>query len=1150
VKGPDGSANASTIEMDAGRDIVIASDIHHIGGDPVGQWDEVVVNWEAKAKQDVDNGNADIPANQSGTNSGTNPDGSAVITSDGATIAGNNVFITARLLNLNGKVQSGKPDRDLFLDDGLNDDMDNHRNAYLISGNTDTLLLNTSNSNIEAEYNPVTDRIEMDTVSVEGGYMQLTGNIISTATGTLNVMDGFGDIDITNETDRAIDLRTIDTGKDRLSKVDGSDTLVFDHDDALADTVTRTNGSWITDNFENGQRISVVGSLLNDGEYRVSDVSDKVLTLVSTEVLTDESAGVASVEVRGHGNGIEGTLVITDTAKLVGGSTPLTTTWTHVGNDIQISDNNGRSDVIANARGAVYEPLDDQRYGWSTGNTSSTTIIEKWVSRSVWGFNWLIADPPDPPLETEVIPGLPTKPLIPEGFTSNTYVAVVDPTANIDGYSYQWDSNFSTTVTKVNKTTSHGWWIFSYQEHTLTKTTKSGGNEFHDHTVKADYDVNINFIGNKTGTVDVTSLNDINIDGPIRNLSGTTTLTSTQGSINQLSNTAALQSENIVLDSLQADLGSGFDPIRTDLQGGAISADAAGDIHIVEVNGDLAVDQISSGGDVSLEADSISSWDAGASIEANSITLTAHAGSIGSATQALQVDMGSAGGDTFGDAGDTFNASAMHDIHLREIDGDLRLEKVTSTLGDVDISVSSGNLLDVNEAGTADLRAIEQLRSLWIDMNLTGAGASAAAAQNVDAFESMKTRDYHIYWSYRNQQADPSRFDPDFQVQLSDAERDYYLNEKGWSVDAVNALQDKRTDEYHALHDDYGSLGDTYNETYAYTVTAEEYAGLTAGFAWTESQLANSISAGVFREKTDTELQIEDPNIVANNVTLNVSGGVGIISGQFTIDLSKGISDLSGEEKLMLAAAETDDMVFRNAALEVIDPRDPDAVADTLTITLHDDLDVEADEAITIDAGSHVYLGAEQDINVNTIDAGTDIRIKGGSGIYTIVADGHINVTGDNVVLEAAGADIGRSGEALELDLRAAGKLTARAADGVYLSQQNGVLGIDTIYSRLGIVELSGNSLVDANDDELWNIKTDLLTVTDTGSVGEPGDALDIDLPNDTGLLNVAASGDIYINEVAGNMNVERVLSTGGNVTLRAASSILDADFDASGLPS
>jgi hypothetical protein len=70
----------------------------------------------------------------------------------------------------------------------------------------------------------------------------------------------------------------------------------------------------------------------------------------------------------------------------------------------------------------------------------------------------------------------------------------------------------------------------------------------------------------------------------------------------------------------------------------------------------------------------------------------------------------------------------------------------------------------------------------------------------------MKEREYHGYWRYRNMQEDPSEFDPGFEVTVSADERAYYIDTLGWTEEAVDGLELKRTEEYRNLHKTYGVL--------------------------------------------------------------------------------------------------------------------------------------------------------------------------------------------------------------------------------------------------------------------------------------------------------------------------------------------------------
>jgi len=65
------------------------------------------------------------------------------------------------------------------------------------------------------------------------------------------------------------------------------ETLVFN---AAARTITRTVGNWKTDGFVDSDRITVSGTVNNDGTYAVASASAKTLTLKAGTVLTNETA--------------------------------------------------------------------------------------------------------------------------------------------------------------------------------------------------------------------------------------------------------------------------------------------------------------------------------------------------------------------------------------------------------------------------------------------------------------------------------------------------------------------------------------------------------------------------------------------------------------------------------------------------------------------------------------------------------------------------------------------------------------------------------------------------------------------------------------------------------------------------------------------
>ena len=1020
--------SAKTIDIDSGRDFVLSSDsYYHAGGDPSGAQDSVQV-------------------------------------------AGNNIFISARYLNLNGTLQSGRPELSVTLTSDMDADIAAFSAGWNGSQSTRYLtLVSDEGNNIETRYDAETDQIIIDSVAVEGGYMMLSGHILNTnEDASLKVMDGYGDISIENDTSYDIVLNQIDTG----------------------------------------------------------------------------------------GEGIEGVIKIIDTASDSDEDQMKVTVYTRIGDEIAVEVDG----VVANSStGRVlengYQPLEDQRYVYLTGYDQSKLIAKEYITESFWGIDWLVADPGQQPDNTWVVAegahvGLPNGNYIEwntdtgdwqdTGAETNDYTRTIEVQSGDETYIYSY-----------SYTTTHGWWIFSTTKYHTVSIWGQIDRVFDEVSVKADYAIDIEFIGNDTGSVSVISDQDVYINGSIINSRGTTSISS-EGAIIVSSEAAVLEGTNISMDAATG-IGSSDSPLRTDLQDGVLNATTtSGDVYIEEIDGGLVVGTIStSSGDVVLTADGdITAADDTSLITGDSISLTAAHGTLGSASRALRIDSGSAN-DPDGGQVDRFNAWALDDVYLEEVSGDLHVESITSKRGDVEITLNSGDILDFNDNDTDDERTIAELSTLWDDMMLTGSAAEQAMQANVAAYEGLKIREYKSYWSYRNQQDDPSVYDADFQVTLSDEARDYYSDVLGWDDAAIEALELKRTDEYHSLHTTWGALGDTYDPDYSYTlaVGSDEYNELTEGYAWTESELSNTISASTFRTKTDTETKIEAANITAENIRLYVTGGVGAITGSVDIDLTNGISDLTDEEKVMMAAAESDDMIFLNADGEEIDPLDTEATAVTLRIILHGDVDVEASGGVSITATDHIYLGSEHDIQAESIVAGGEARIKVGGSIVNYTNDGSTNIFGAGLILEAGDGHIGTADALFQVEMPEGTTLSARAMGDILLSATLGDLAIDTIYSEQGSasLEAEAGSILDGVDNGLWNIQVaGELNLAAFADIGSAGNALDADL-YETGVYNATAGGEIFLAETAGDMLVGQIVA-GGDADLTAAVSILDAGGEANGL--
>jgi len=377
-----------------------------------------------------------------------------------------------------------------------------------------------------------------------------------------------------------------------------------------------------------------------------------------------------------------------------------------------------------------------------------------------------------------------------------------------------------------------------------------------------------------------------------------------------------------------------------------------------------------------------------------------------------------------------------------------------------------------------------------------------------------------------------------------------------------------------------------------------EIEALRRGSAWTEDQLRYAIGGGWLKETADTETRIESPNAAGKDITLVASGSVGVEMEEVRIDLSGGLLDLTDDQKVALASSERSDLMIidadedtitfrsvhnletgdevifpgswnlndmggveegRSYYARVIDPltialatsRD-DALLGTqqvnftrseVRIASHEDVDVEAAGVVAVLAGESVYLGSETDLRLHEVHAGGKVRIKGGGAIRNAAASGVINVRGADTILEAAGGPIGEPGNPVTVDLWAGSHLTARSESSVDLEAPSGDLRIDTIYAGNDVALTSSGAVLDAFDTDLKNISAENLGITAGGDIGAGDNFLETDLAPD-GLVRADATGDIFLNEVVGDMNVDRVVSNSGDAHLTAEVSILGRPGD------
>lgn len=982
----------------------------------------------------------------------------------GTTIAGNNVFISAEKLNINGVIQSGMPDYNIVIDSTIADAAKNAPNGAWIK-----IPQTVDGVALQDAFLPKVrwdgTQLELSNLKVEGGYMQLYGDIFSTGNGVLKVMDGYGRISVDNTSAYNLKTNQLDTGPGVAGHIKITDTS----------TKTGPNGtSLVTDFYRmNGQTavVSNAANTLNNDAY-------------------GEATGV---------------------------------------------------------RTAVYNPQADRRYFWVTGTTNTVKNTEEFWQTvdgntlGTWDSQSFVTGVEDSTPRTQA-----------SWLASDARVVdyALDYTKTIAPKSYSETLNASFLGFNW-KTVIHNW---------TEKSTFVN-------SIRASETIKIQFIGNDVGALNVSSANsNLNLAGAVRNLSGITALTAKDITS---ADTVVVSSKTLNMSATAGSIGraaltnEASSYIKTDLQAdGTLSANATGSIALWEQDGAIAIQAAHAGGIVNVKADGdLINVATGVAVSGSSVRLTSNNGAINGAIgsgSTMLVDTTSLTGN--------LSVFAAKKIDITESAGNLRLDSVTSIGGDVNLRTINGSIIDDNSVSKVDVETKASLLAVADRAGLLGTSAEASEANTVRGYNQAKQQEYDSYWKMRNVHKNSDglyiadAYTASFTYQLSAADVTELKTNQNWTDTQVSQFEARQTTAYHKANQTFGAQ--VFNATFAYDVQSQDvatYQFIIAGSTWTESEITNRIAAGIFKDTADTEVLIENANVVGHNITLTANaGGIGIEKNSKTISFANA-DNWTDEERLALVVADRKDVVI-------------DYDQQTITIRQKDDIDITLQNAgqLVATAGSDIYIGSEADIHVKqvTTSLSDDVRIKSGGALINVAANGAAAVTGHDVTIEAGGGNLGSS--ATPFLINAAGTLTARARGDMYVNNTVGDMRLEQVYAtNLAKLTSVGAIVEDPNNhNRLTDIQASQIWLTAATTIGE-ADAtglkyLDIgsdklgwiDMSATNGIyvyspssfLNLrtvnASNGEININAVANSVGITGDLTAKNNVTLNAGEAIL---FEANG---
>ncbi len=1030
--------------------------------------------------------------------------------------ANGNIFISARYLNINSKIQSGYSDVKIHIPENYK--------LYYMSGETKVYV--TSKDQLPTDRSVIVhvegdglsdegaklltfdfdaDSFLVNDVETGGGHISLVGTILNTTADTskakLEARDGYGNITIVNDSAKDLQLQGLSTGSGAKGVIEITD---LDYGTGkITRKTTYTRG-------EDGQIQAVV-----------EEYNDGTATGKSSTTIYDGAATYNPDTAGGKGLWYN---------YQTGKQTSYTATYKFDGSKFDWWGINNRDPSVEEME-QQGEKISDTTQGKTTALNGGAFISNAWQNGTI---------------QTNT-----------DDYKVSTNTSTMDK--QVVGFYKEAYRPF--------------WTLWLTKKYNYTLVEKKTDLQVTQSSIKADNPIGISFTGSADGgVINVTNTRDTNIriNGLVQNGEGSMTLTAgaENGSIIQESPKGFIYTRDLTLVS-GGNAGKEGAAIVTNAQNlTATSKNGQVAVSVEENVGDaVTVGNISAKTIASIASDGSIRQKEGTAISARRIELMADDAIYGQETDtghtALITELtdpdDTDGTDFYYRTDDAYGlyARANGDIYIRNTQyekdgalagGDMYIDSVISGKGNVALE-TEGSFLDANFTDQVNQSAADKLLH-W---------AKEAVLEKSDAtIEKQKAQMQATVEGKYNQYLSLKSHVKDGTYVLDDATR-AMLVEAGYDDKAIAKYCEDQQVRYNQLlnewHVDtwteedvtnyvnsldsnlFGNADLTVDDLAADKfLSQQEKANCLVNSAKSAEQLLITFVPGGIKEGiTDTRLTVKTtPNVSGAQVSLSAEGkkndGV-IVSGSGSIGqkLTDQVIDISTEEKiknltaaelLMLSSAERGDFSYDEKEGKVTVSFVNAITADTRETTDESGSVTGGTISANANAGA-IYLDSNGAFHKGSSFYSSDeLRLKTSGDLAGITAGVG---AGKNLVLESADGGIS------DVTIRGEGILTARAKDGVSVSKEDGDLIIYTVYAS------DGDVTIDMKD------KGSLYSVSGIDSGVEEGD-VQIGTP----FLNVEGR-NIYI------FNAQNVKGITDPVTknpstsmgLKATGTVIDVDPDA-----
>ena len=1101
----------------------------------------------------------------------------------GNMIVGENIYINASDININGYMQSGYADYYVTVDDGIAAKINNIKNSYKGGSLSDAVVTTGTKYRVvtgknvwdeatksykrqlDVYYNPATGKLVVPDVDVNGGKIYLTGRISSTGGGTIKALDGAYNVAVTNNTANTLQLGRLvsnksdglisitDTGRGKLTEITRSSAKEY----AISD-INKLHGKEVSTseyNPQTGLRYNwTTGQTVSTSKTYQNTVKAGLWGLVET--MDDTKL----TEFEQHNKPIkesDSTKNLKPNGEYIG---TINNSTVNSSDFSVIYDNK----VLNNTKTGPGEP---ER--WSSGFLGWFKWERyTWTRHTGTSQQYVASVKADNPINIGFI-GHDNGNI---NVNSNGSVDIKGKLASTVGGSINLTSNNgSITQNGVNMVSDN-----------VNLLAQTGINNIGITSIGDT--VNLSAANNKSGDIDITVAGAYGkagnvLVGSIVNSGNDEVHLTADGNINQKGNAASIIGKRIDLSSINGAIGSngtlqikaGTEVVdATDSLSASINANAKGNINLTQTEGDMRVGQIKS--------------------EHGNVTINVTEGNVVDALPDGEII----------DRGDTDALiQKWKDLGLISGEGSYTAKQKQ----DVD---------EYKQQVTDEFKQYKDLDAYYQKNKITDAEKAAYDSyKNAKASYDSLTKEFKdyqnqsIYYKDDNNipQAAGYKTDADYQKALEayntgktayaalkakcegSANAEAYarsnMSIESWNSYNAPKIDGKNMKATFGSYDSYQDLQARYNDyanadAYLQSDTAQKHISeLTdASRSWTENQLLYAIQDSIINPSSDSGDNISKaPNLIGQSITINAAkGSVGLDSDTVTKIELKGISDRVDDLKKLVNASASTVKWDKNAGIATITPKNPLGMQLT-----------SANGKLSVNATENVYITNRKDatdnpLNIDTIKTEGNVRLQSNNGIYNLHNGEGAAISGKDLLLQAGTGGVGKADKLLTINNN--GKVTATGTNGVYLEQVgDNALQIVSVAAKGDIVLKAKGDIISADEEDTTaqgyinnESNNGTITIEAGGSAGSAEHKLRIknadDSHTDKGISvtagnnvylqgisttiaeNAEANGTMFINGITakgivdvaanGNLNIKGAVNNNasGNVTMTAEKSI------------